>query len=67
MEITVSYRGKEKKLNINKDKVTAGDILKALDLSSDYAFIAVNGEVVSEDYIIKETDKIKVVNAISGG
>ncbi len=67
MEITVSYRGKEKKLNIDKDKITAGDILKALDLSSDYAFVAVNGEVVSEDYIIKETDKIKVVNAISGG
>ncbi len=67
MQITVSYRGKEKKLNIDKDKITAGDILKALDLSSDYAFVAVNGEVVSEDYIIKETDKIKVVNAISGG
>ena len=67
MEITVRYRGKERKISIDKDKVTAGDILKALDVSSDYAFVAVNGEVVSEDYIINETDKIKVVNAISGG
>ncbi|RMA93182.1 MoaD/ThiS family protein [Hydrogenothermus marinus] len=67
MKIKVKYRGKEQVLDINKEKITALDILKSLNLSSEHAFVAVNGELVSEDYIIKENDNIKVINAISGG
>jgi sulfur carrier protein len=67
MEVNVNYRGKEIKLNINKDKVRAIDILKELNLSPEYAFVAKNGEIVSEDEYITPQDKIKVVNAISGG
>ena len=67
MEFKVKYRGKEKILNINKEKVLAIDLLKALDLSSEYAFVVKNGEVVPETEEIKPEDSIKIVNAISGG
>ncbi|RUM59939.1 MAG: thiamine biosynthesis protein ThiS, partial [Persephonella sp.] len=48
MEFKVKYRGKEKVLRINKEKVLAIDLLKALNLSSEYAFVVKNGEVVPE-------------------
>jgi sulfur carrier protein len=67
MKLKIKYRGKEQEIEINKDKVKAGDILEALGLSSEYAFVVKNGEVVSEEEEIKETDDIKVINAISGG
>jgi sulfur carrier protein len=67
MEIKVKYRGKEKTLFFEKDKVKASDILKALGLSSEHAFVAKNGEIASEDDLITQEDSIKVVNAISGG
>ena len=67
MEVKVKYRGKENILKINKEKVLALDLLKALNLSSEYAFVVKNGEVVPETEEIKEDDNIKIVNAISGG
>ncbi len=67
MEIKVKYRGKEKVLSIEKEKITALDILKALGLSPEYAFVSKNGELASEDEEIKPEDDIKVINAISGG
>jgi len=67
IEIKVKYRGKEQTLRFDKEKIKAIDILKALGLSGEHAFVAVNGELASEDQIINPEDKIKVVNAISGG
>ncbi len=67
MVLKVKYRGKIQTVNIEKEKVKAEDILKALGLSSEYAFVVKNGEVVPEDEVISEEDEIKVVNAISGG
>ncbi len=67
MEIKVKYRGKEQILKFDKEDVTALDILKALGLSPEHAFVAVNGELAPEDQVVKPEDNIKVVNAISGG
>ena len=67
MEIKVKYRGKEQILRFNNEPVKAIDILKALGLSPEHAFVAKNGELASEDEIITSEDEIKVVNAISGG
>jgi len=67
MEISIKYRGKEQTLSFDKEKVKAVDILKALGLSSEHAFIVKNGEIVSEDEPITPEDNVKVVNAISGG
>ena len=67
MEIKVKYRGKEQILKIDKEEIKAVDILKALGLSSEYAFVVKNGELAQEDEPISPEDDIKVVNAISGG
>jgi len=67
VKLKIKYRGSEREVVIDKKKVRAEDILKALGLSSEYAFVVKNDEVVSEEEIIKEGDDIKVINAISGG
>lgn len=67
VRIEVLYRGKKVELYFEKDKVTAGDVLKALGLSRQYAFVVKNGEVVSEEEPIKPEDQVRVINAISGG
>jgi len=67
MKLRVQYRGKELELEIEGDKVKAKDLLKAINLSREYAFVVVNGEVVDEDFYIKEGDQVRVINAISGG
>jgi sulfur carrier protein len=67
MKIRVKYRGKYRDINIDKNNIKAIDILKALDLSPQFAFVVKNGEVAPEDEPISEKDDIKVVNAISGG
>ncbi len=67
MEIKIKYRGQEKILKFNKEKIKGIDILKKLNLSPEYAFIVKNGEVIPENETVSEKDNIKVVNAISGG
>ncbi|WP_456393075.1 MoaD/ThiS family protein [Persephonella sp.] len=67
MELKVKYRGKEQVLKFDKDRITALDILKALGLSPEHAFVAKNGELAQEDEPVTPEDEIKVVNAISGG
>jgi sulfur carrier protein len=67
MKLRVQYRGKELELEFEGDKVKVKDLLKAMNLSREYAFVVVNGEVVEEDYYIKEGDQVRVINAISGG
>ncbi len=67
MKLKVRYRGKIHEIQIDKDKVKAKDILDYFNLSPEFAFVAKNGEIVSEDEEILPNDDIKVVNAISGG
>jgi sulfur carrier protein len=54
-------------LEFEENKVKAKDLLKAMNLSREYAFVVVNGEVVEEDFYIREGDQVRVINAISGG
>lgn len=67
MKLRVQYRGKEFELEFEENKVKAKDLLKAMNLSREYAFVVVNGEVVEEDFYIREGDQVRVINAISGG
>lgn len=67
MKLRVQYRGKELELEFEGDKVKAKDLLRAMNLSREYAFVVVNGEVVEEHFYIKEGDQVRVINAISGG
>ncbi len=65
MPIKVLYRGKEIELPV--EKIKAKDLLKELGLSPLSSLVIKNGEVVTEEEILREGDEIRVVNAISGG
>ncbi len=67
MRLRVQYRGKELELEFEENKVKAKNLLKTMNLSREYAFVVVNGEMVEEDFYIKEGDQVRVINAISGG
>ncbi|SHK27815.1 MoaD/ThiS family protein [Thermocrinis minervae] len=67
MKLTVEFRGKQVELEFEKDKVTALDVLKALGLSREYAFVVKNSQIADEKESISPEDKVKVVSAISGG
>jgi len=67
MEIKVKYRDEIKFLKFDKDRVKVIDILKALKLSPDYAFIVKGDEILREEGIVDEMDDIEVISAISGG
>jgi len=65
MPIKVLYRGKE--IELAEKKLKAKELLERLGLSPLSALVIKNGEVVSEEEYVEEGDKIRVVNAISGG
>ncbi|MEZ0360299.1 MAG: MoaD/ThiS family protein [Hydrogenobacter sp.] len=67
MELKVKYRGKEKILVFEKDRVKAKDVLNTLNLSREFAFVVKNGQVVDDDELLSPDDDIRVINAISGG
>ncbi len=67
MKVDVVYRGKTLTLEFDKDKVKVKDILKHLNLSRDYAFVVKDGEILDENEYIKDSEVVRVVNAISGG
>ncbi len=67
MKVKVVYRGQIKELEFEKDKVSALDILKALGLSREYAFMVRGGEILQDRELIKEGEEVKIINAISGG
>lgn len=64
-KIYVLYRGK--KIEFEEEKMKVKEILKKLNLSSEYAFAVRNGEILDENQTVKAGDEIKIVNAISGG
>ncbi len=43
------------------------DLLKALGISPDSVIVTVNGEVVAEDYVLSESDKVIIYRVVSGG
>lgn len=67
MRVRVSYRGQMKELEFEKDKITALELLKALGLSREYAFVVKGEEILEERDLIKDGEEVRVINAISGG
>ncbi len=65
MPIKVIYRGKE--IELPEKEIKAVELLRKLDLSPLSSLVVKNGEVVSEEDILKEGDEVRVINAISGG
>lgn len=43
------------------------DLLKTLGISPDSVVVTVNGEVVAEDYVLRESDSVVIYRVVSGG
>ncbi|MFN3976432.1 MAG: MoaD/ThiS family protein [Aquificaceae bacterium] len=67
MRVRVSYRGQIKELEFEGDKITALELLKALNLSREYAFVVRGEEILEDRATIKDGEEVRVINAISGG
>ena len=66
MTIKVILRNKEIELDDVKD-LTVRKILKSLDLLPETYLCVRNGELVTEQEVVKDGDTIRVVQVISGG
>jgi len=60
------YIERERKYK-NVDGKTINDILSKLKLNPTTVLVAVNNELVTEDYKLKKTDKVKIISVMSGG
>lgn len=49
------------------DSARVSDILKHLGVLPEVVIVARNGEVVSEEEVVRSGDKVKIIKAISGG
>ncbi len=67
MDVLVSYRGREIKLSFDVKRVKVGDVLKALNLSREYAIVVKGDDVLDIKDELEDGDSIRVINAISGG
>lgn len=67
MRVKVSYRGQIKELEFEKDNITALELLKALGLSREYAFVVKGEEILEDKDLIEDEQEVRVINAISGG
>ncbi|MEJ7620398.1 MAG: thiamine biosynthesis protein ThiS [Aquificaceae bacterium] len=67
MKVKVSYRGQTLELEFEGERVRAGELLKALGLSREYAFVVKGEDVLEEKDTIVDGESVRVINAISGG
>lgn len=67
MKVKVYYRGELKELEFDREKITALELLKALGLSKEYAFVVKEDEILDERDVIRDGEEVRVINAISGG
>jgi sulfur carrier protein ThiS len=68
MKIIVSDgMGKNEEIEIKDESITGKELLKKLDISVFVAMIMKNNEIVGENEVLTNQDKIKVLNMIHGG
>ena len=68
MKIIVSDgMGNNEEKKIETDSITGKELLKKLDISVFVAMIMKNNEIVGEDELLTNQDKIKILNMIHGG
>jgi len=62
----VVYLEREEKV-LKVEELKVKDILKKLDINPTTVIVARNNELITEDEILSEKDKIKILPVISGG
>lgn len=50
-----------------KENMTARDALKKINIDPESVLITVNGKLVTDDAVLREGDRVKLVAVISGG
>ena len=61
-----AYYDKDKK-TYDFESTTVKEMLQELKILRNSVIVAVNNEIVTDDYKIKEEDKIKILSVVSGG
>jgi sulfur carrier protein len=62
--VKVEHKGKIEELQNPK---TVKNLLKMLNLNENEVLVSVNGELATEDTVIKDGDSVKIIDVISGG
>ncbi len=57
---------RNKKLEV-KENITARDALKKLNIEPESVLVVVNGRLTTDDVVLREGDKVKLVAVVSGG
>ncbi len=60
----VIFRGEEREV---KGPLTVRELLEELGLLPESAVVLRNGELVTEDEVLRDEDEVRVISAISGG
>ncbi len=50
-----------------KPGATARDALRKLNIEPESVLVVINGELTTDDVILKDNDKVKLVAVVSGG
>ena len=67
MKFTLKFKNNDEEREIPNDDYTINDLLKELELSSQTIVAKQNGELVIEETVIEDGDKIQLVQIIYGG
>ena len=68
MKITVFLERENKKLSLSiKQGDTISSIMKKLKINPVAYVSTVNDEIVTEEYSLKENDKVEILSVVSGG
>ena len=62
--VQITYRDKKYELKAN---ITARDALKKIGLDPESVLVVVNGKLVTDDVVLRESDEVKLVAVVSGG
>ena len=50
-----------------KDNITARDALKKIGVEPEGVLVVVNGKLTTDDVVLRDGDKVKLVAVVSGG
>jgi sulfur carrier protein ThiS len=64
MSASMIFRGKEYRVKVG---MTIRDALFKIDIQPDTVLITRDGELITDDEILREEDEIKLIAVISGG
>ena len=67
MNYTVRMKGKVEEKTSEKDGLKVQDVLDEMELSSETIVSKINGEIVIEDSVIEDGDKVEFIQIIYGG